>query len=49
VRDPAVQEAVVEDTVRTAAECGCGKINVFPSPIPGGDGNIEFFIGATLG
>ncbi len=49
VRDPAVQEAVVEDIVRTAAECGCGKINVFPSPIPGGDGNREFFIGAEFG
>jgi 23S rRNA (cytidine1920-2'-O)/16S rRNA (cytidine1409-2'-O)-methyltransferase len=49
VRDPAVQEAVVGDILRTAAACGCDKIKVFPSPILGGDGNHEFFIGAQFG
>jgi 23S rRNA (cytidine1920-2'-O)/16S rRNA (cytidine1409-2'-O)-methyltransferase len=49
VRDPAVHESVVEDIVRTAASLGCGTIKVFPSPITGGDGNIEFFIGAAFG
>jgi 23S rRNA (cytidine1920-2'-O)/16S rRNA (cytidine1409-2'-O)-methyltransferase len=49
VRDPAVREAVVEEIVRTAAGYGCGHVKVFPSPIAGGDGNHEFFLGATFG
>jgi len=32
-----------------AASLGCTDIRVFPSPITGGDGNIEFFIGARRG
>ncbi|MFN5719728.1 MAG: TlyA family rRNA (cytidine-2'-O)-methyltransferase, partial [Bradyrhizobium sp.] len=28
---------------------GCTDIQVFPSSIPGGDGNIEFFLGARRG
>jgi 23S rRNA (cytidine1920-2'-O)/16S rRNA (cytidine1409-2'-O)-methyltransferase len=49
VRDPAVHEGVVEVIVRTAAALDCRDIKVFPSPIAGGDGNIEFFIGARFG
>ena len=28
---------------------GCTDMQVFPSSIPGGDGNIEFFLGARRG
>jgi 23S rRNA (cytidine1920-2'-O)/16S rRNA (cytidine1409-2'-O)-methyltransferase len=28
---------------------GCRDVVSFPSPIAGGDGNLEFFIGAGLG
>jgi 23S rRNA (cytidine1920-2'-O)/16S rRNA (cytidine1409-2'-O)-methyltransferase len=49
VRDPAIHEAVVEDIVRAAAAYGCDKVKVFPSPILGGDGNHEFFLGACFG
>jgi 23S rRNA (cytidine1920-2'-O)/16S rRNA (cytidine1409-2'-O)-methyltransferase len=49
VRDPAVHEAVVEDIVAQAAALDCNNVKVFPSPIIGGDGNVEFFIGAKFG
>jgi 23S rRNA (cytidine1920-2'-O)/16S rRNA (cytidine1409-2'-O)-methyltransferase len=49
VRDPAVHEAVVEEIVACAAGIGCDNLKIFPSPIAGGDGNIEFFIGAKFG
>jgi 23S rRNA (cytidine1920-2'-O)/16S rRNA (cytidine1409-2'-O)-methyltransferase len=49
VRDPAVHEAVVEEIVRTAAALDCNRIKVFPSPIAGSDGNVEFFLGAAFG
>jgi 23S rRNA (cytidine1920-2'-O)/16S rRNA (cytidine1409-2'-O)-methyltransferase len=49
VRDPAVRDAVVADIVAHAASLGCRDIVSFPSPIAGGDGNLEFFIGAKLG
>ena len=32
-----------------AASLGCRDIEVFPSSIAGGDGNLEFFIGARRG
>jgi len=32
-----------------AAAQGCTDIQIFPSSIKGGDGNIEFFIGARRG
>ena len=32
-----------------AASLGCTGIEVFPSSIAGGDGNIEFFMGARRG
>jgi 23S rRNA (cytidine1920-2'-O)/16S rRNA (cytidine1409-2'-O)-methyltransferase len=49
VRDPAVHEAVVAEIAAHAASLGCHDIVSFPSPIAGGDGNLEFFIGAKLG
>lgn len=49
VRDPAVHEAVVAEIATHAASLGCRDIVSFPSPIAGGDGNLEFFLGAKLG
>jgi 23S rRNA (cytidine1920-2'-O)/16S rRNA (cytidine1409-2'-O)-methyltransferase len=48
VRDPAVHEAVVAEVAARAALLGCRDIVTFPSAIAGGDGNLEFFIGAKL-
>ena len=49
IRDAAVHETVCEDIAAFVASLGCTEIQVFPSPIAGGDGNIEFFIGARRG
>lgn len=46
VRDAAVHEAVCRDVAAVAQGLGCAQIEVFPSPIAGGDGNREFFMGA---
>ncbi len=48
VRDPAVHEAVVAEIAAYAASLGCRDIVSFPSSIAGGDGNLEFFVGAKL-
>jgi 23S rRNA (cytidine1920-2'-O)/16S rRNA (cytidine1409-2'-O)-methyltransferase len=49
VRDAAVHRAVCNDIAAFAATLGCSDLEIFPSPIPGGDGNIEFFLGARRG
>jgi 23S rRNA (cytidine1920-2'-O)/16S rRNA (cytidine1409-2'-O)-methyltransferase len=49
VRDPTVHEAVVVEIAAHAASLGCRDIVSFPSPIAGGDGNLEFFLGAKFG
>jgi len=49
VRDAAVHQAVCDDIAAFAAAQGCTNIKVFPSSIPGGDGNVEFFLGARRG
>jgi 23S rRNA (cytidine1920-2'-O)/16S rRNA (cytidine1409-2'-O)-methyltransferase len=49
VRDAAVHQEVCNEIAAFAASLGCTDIRVFPSPITGGDGNIEFFIGARRG
>jgi 23S rRNA (cytidine1920-2'-O)/16S rRNA (cytidine1409-2'-O)-methyltransferase len=49
VREPTVREAVVADIAAHAASLGCRDIVSFPSPIAGGDGNLEFFLGAKFG
>jgi len=49
IRDASVQQLVCEDITGFAASLGCSDIKVFPSSIAGGDGNLEFFIGARRG
>jgi 23S rRNA (cytidine1920-2'-O)/16S rRNA (cytidine1409-2'-O)-methyltransferase len=49
IRDAAVHQEVCDDITAFAASLGCADIEVFPSSISGGDGNIEFFIGARRG
>jgi 23S rRNA (cytidine1920-2'-O)/16S rRNA (cytidine1409-2'-O)-methyltransferase len=49
VRDNAVHQQICDDIAAFAASLGCTDIETFPSPITGGDGNVEFFIGARRG
>ncbi len=49
IRNAMVHQEVCDDIAAFAASLGCTDIQVFPSPIAGGDGNIEFFIGARRG
>jgi 23S rRNA (cytidine1920-2'-O)/16S rRNA (cytidine1409-2'-O)-methyltransferase len=49
IRDASVHQQVCDDIATFAASLGCTGIEVFPSSITGGDGNIEFFIGARRG
>ncbi len=49
VRDAAVHRAVCDEIAALAATLGCRDIEVFPSSIAGGDGNLEFFLGARRG
>jgi 23S rRNA (cytidine1920-2'-O)/16S rRNA (cytidine1409-2'-O)-methyltransferase len=49
IRDATVHQQVCEDITEFAASVGCTDIKVFPSSITGGDGNLEFFIGARRG
>ena len=49
IRDADVHREVCDDIAAFAASLGCTGIRVFPSPITGGDGNFEFFIGARRG
>jgi 23S rRNA (cytidine1920-2'-O)/16S rRNA (cytidine1409-2'-O)-methyltransferase len=49
IRHAAVHQAVCDDISAFATSLGCTDIAVFPSAIAGGDGNIEFFIGARRG
>ena len=49
IRDDAVHQQVCDDIAAFAASLGCTDIKVFPSSITGGDGNIEFFLGARRG
>jgi 23S rRNA (cytidine1920-2'-O)/16S rRNA (cytidine1409-2'-O)-methyltransferase len=41
-----VHAAVCEDIAAAVATLGWTVAGIFPSPILGGDGNREFFIGA---
>ena len=47
VRDETVRQAVCDDIVAFVASLGWRVIGVIPSPIAGGDGNIEYLIGGT--
>lgn len=49
IRDAAVHRKICDDIAAFAASLGCTEIRVFPSPIAGGDGNAEFFVGARRG
>jgi 23S rRNA (cytidine1920-2'-O)/16S rRNA (cytidine1409-2'-O)-methyltransferase len=49
IRNAAVHQEVCDDIASFAASLGCSDIEMFPSPIKGGDGNIEFFLGARRG
>jgi len=49
IRDATVHQETCDDIAAFVASLGCTDIKVFASPISGGDGNIEFFIGARRG
>jgi 23S rRNA (cytidine1920-2'-O)/16S rRNA (cytidine1409-2'-O)-methyltransferase len=49
VRDAAVHQAVCDDIAAFIAALGWRVSGVIPSPIAGGDGNVEFLLGATRG
>jgi 23S rRNA (cytidine1920-2'-O)/16S rRNA (cytidine1409-2'-O)-methyltransferase len=49
IRNAMVHQEICDDIAAFAASLGCTGIQVFPSSITGGDGNIEFFIGARRG
>jgi 23S rRNA (cytidine1920-2'-O)/16S rRNA (cytidine1409-2'-O)-methyltransferase len=49
IRDAAVHRDICDDISAFASSLGCTDIRIFPSPITGGDGNIEFFMGARRG
>jgi 23S rRNA (cytidine1920-2'-O)/16S rRNA (cytidine1409-2'-O)-methyltransferase len=49
IRNAAVHQEICDDIAAFASSLGCTGIEIFPSSITGGDGNIEFFIGARRG
>ena len=49
IRNAMVHQEICDDIAVFAASLGCAGIEVFPSSIKGGDGNIEFFIRARRG
>jgi 23S rRNA (cytidine1920-2'-O)/16S rRNA (cytidine1409-2'-O)-methyltransferase len=49
IRDATVHQETCDDIAAFVASLGCTDIKVFASPISGGDGNIEFFVGARRG
>jgi len=49
IRDARVHSEICSDMAAFAASLGCRDIKIFPSPIKGGDGNAEFFLGARRG
>jgi 23S rRNA (cytidine1920-2'-O)/16S rRNA (cytidine1409-2'-O)-methyltransferase len=49
IRNAMVHQQVCDEISAFAASLGCTDIQLFPSAIKGGDGNIEFFLGARRG
>ena len=49
VRDPAVHAAVLREVVAALDAAGLGVRAVVPSPLRGGDGNVEFLVHARRG
>lgn len=47
VRDETVRQQVCSDIAAFAASLGWRVIGVMPSPIEGGDGNVEYLLGAV--
>jgi len=47
VRDRQVHAAVCDDIAAFVASLGWRVLGVIPSPIAGGDGNLEFLLGAA--
>ena len=44
VRDPALHRGAVESVARAAAAAGFALLGGCPSPLPGAEGNVEFFL-----
>ena len=49
IRNAMVHQEICDDITAFATSLGCTDIQLFPSSIRGGDGNVEFFIGARRG
>jgi 23S rRNA (cytidine1920-2'-O)/16S rRNA (cytidine1409-2'-O)-methyltransferase len=49
IRNAMIHQEICDDISAFATSLGCTNIEVFPSSITGGDGNIEFFMGARRG
>src|SRR3954468_1818470 len=49
IKNADLHQAICDDITDFARTLGCTDIEVFPSSITGGDGNIEFFMGARRG
>jgi 23S rRNA (cytidine1920-2'-O)/16S rRNA (cytidine1409-2'-O)-methyltransferase len=49
IRNAMVHQEICDDIAAFASSLGCRDIQIFPSSIKGGDGNIEFFLGARRG
>jgi 23S rRNA (cytidine1920-2'-O)/16S rRNA (cytidine1409-2'-O)-methyltransferase len=49
IKNADLHQAICDDITAFAKDLGCTDIAVFPSSIKGGDGNIEFFMGARRG
>src|SRR5687768_10764877 len=49
IRNAMVHQEICDDIAAFATSQGCTDIQIFPSSITGGDGNIEFFLGARRG
>jgi 23S rRNA (cytidine1920-2'-O)/16S rRNA (cytidine1409-2'-O)-methyltransferase len=47
VRDPVVRTAVCDDIANFVASLGWRVLGIIPSPIEGGEGNVEFVLGAA--
>ncbi len=48
VRDDAVRQQVRDEIAALLTSLGARVLGVIPSPIEGGDGNVEYLIGATI-
>jgi 23S rRNA (cytidine1920-2'-O)/16S rRNA (cytidine1409-2'-O)-methyltransferase len=49
IRNAMVHQEVCDDIAAFASTLGCTDIQIFPSSIKGGDGTVEFFLGARRG